>query len=120
MARFAWWFETKTVVGCYATGGYARDQVHKHTKQLEDDPYTRLLILTPGTDSSNIHEPRWRALASLRKLSSEVCKPMLTVTVIPPTSTERTRSWLESETVVFVLPFGFPVAGHHRPDIHTE
>ena len=47
MARFAWWFETKTVVGCYATEGHSCDQFRKHTKQLEDDPYARLFILTP-------------------------------------------------------------------------
>jgi hypothetical protein len=74
---------------------------------------------TPGTDSSNIHEPRWRTLASLRTLSSEAGKPMPTVAVILPTSTERTRSWLESDTVGLVLPLGFLVAGHHRPDIYA-
>ena len=107
------------LVGCYATEGHARDQFRKHTKQLEDDPYARLFISTPGTDSSNIHEPRWRTLASLRKLSSEAGKPTPKVAVIPPTSTERTRGWLESDTVGLVLPFGFLVAGYHRPDIHA-
>jgi len=70
MARFAWWFETKTAVGCYAVEGHARDQFRKHTKQLEDDPYARLFILTPDPV-----RPSW--LATPDRVSNHVLSRVL-------------------------------------------
>jgi hypothetical protein len=48
--HFTWWFETKTVLGAYATEGHGTRQLLEHAVLLEDDADGVLFILTPDPE----------------------------------------------------------------------
>lgn len=47
--RFTWWFETKTTRGGYAAEGQDRQQLRRHSKQLQGDAEGLLFVLTPDS-----------------------------------------------------------------------